>query len=670
MGHNSGNLRAVLLELFEGLPVLITSRPHFFSSGPDRERFYDRLRRPHVFRMGQPDRRDTIAHLRAYADTLALATKLNKIKDLYDPIGLAGKVLFLEMIKTSLPDLPEDHFDELVLYETYVKGALRRKVELLRDPGSVLDDAQLLEQMEKLLEKIAVAIHVSGEGSVDLRKFVAGYGGAAQLLWRASQADAVQSDDEDASVRIGGRSLLRRVDPDQRPDGEAGWVVDFFHRSMKEYFVAKALRRTLTAPDPFAAARALLLKTPVQPEILGFFKLLAGGDDGAATVLAALAHSARVGSGQDILGGGAISLYCAIGGQTKESDWRSLQLDGALLAGADFSESDLRGSTLRGADLSSADLTGADLRRSDLTDANLNAGGNIVALAPDVTPHHYFCLTQESGLGRIAVNADGTLRSSFIPLPYPLRGPGNLYILAEDVVLITTDSEFLIVEIGSGGSGQDGTAEEVARFRISSDFRSIAVVDQAFLGLLLDTESNKSEALLVDVRSGQIAWRISVPRGDCICGWFRDGIVIAYDSEAVICRADGNNSTTTIGTNFRVSGRNLSVCDHTVIAVTDDGRAAWLPMDGVTEVASVCGHSGAGTAVIAANRDVLSAGSDGSVALLRRDGDGIPVLVSRLERRLRCSGAKVDELTSDRELAVFLANGANGPGACMYPFRT
>ena len=391
-----------LLEFFEGLPVVIASRPHFFSSGPDRERFYDRLRRPHVFRMGQPDRRDTIAHLRAYADSLALAAKLNKIKDLYDPIGLAGKVLFLEMIKTSLPDLPEDQFDELVLYETYVKGALRRKVELLRDPGSVLEDAQLLDQMEKLLEKVAVAIHISGEGSVDLRKFVAGYGGAAQLLWRASQADAVQSENEDASVRIGGRSLLRRVDPEPRSDGEAGWVVDFFHRSMKEYFVAKALRRALTAPDPFAAARGLLLKTPIQPEILGFFKLLAGGDEDAATVLGALTHSARVGSGQDILGGGAISLYCAIGGQTKGSDWRSLQLDGALLARTNFSESDLRGSTLRGADLSSADLTGTDLRWSDLTDANLDAGGNIIALALDVTPHHYLCLTQEPGLGQSA----------------------------------------------------------------------------------------------------------------------------------------------------------------------------------------------------------------------------------------------------------------------------
>ena len=52
--------------------------------------------------MRQPDRRETVTHLRAYADSLDLAPKLNKIKEFYDPIGLAGKVLFLEMIKKTL----------------------------------------------------------------------------------------------------------------------------------------------------------------------------------------------------------------------------------------------------------------------------------------------------------------------------------------------------------------------------------------------------------------------------------------------------------------------------------------------------------------------------------------------------------------------------------------
>jgi hypothetical protein len=360
--------------------------------------------------MGQPDRRDTVAHLRAYADSLDLAPKLNKIEDLYDPIGLAGKVLFLEMIKKTLPELPEDRFDELVLYETYVRGALSRKIELLRDPGSAMHDADLLDGLEKLLEKIAVAIHVSGEGSVDLREFADHWGGAAQLLWHASQLDQAEgSSDDDAGARIGSRSLLRRVSP----ENDDRWLVDFFHRSMKEYFVAKALRRALNSPDAFAATRELLLRAPVQPEVLGFFRLLADADQDVA-ILASLAYSARVGSGQGILGGGAISLYHAVGGQFTGYDWRSLQLDGAILVGADLSGSDFQGSTLRAADLSSADFSGTDLTSADLTGANLDAGGNVISLTPDASAHRFLCLTEDCDLGRISVQADGSLKLSVI----------------------------------------------------------------------------------------------------------------------------------------------------------------------------------------------------------------------------------------------------------------
>ena len=58
-----------------------------------------------------------------------------------------------------------------MLYDTYVEVSLKRKIELLRDPSAALSDRELLEQLNKLLEKIAVAIHNSGEGGVNLRNF-------------------------------------------------------------------------------------------------------------------------------------------------------------------------------------------------------------------------------------------------------------------------------------------------------------------------------------------------------------------------------------------------------------------------------------------------------------------------------------------------------------------
>jgi hypothetical protein len=640
-----------LLELLDGLPVLVTSRPHFFASSADRDRFYDRLRKPHVFRMRQPARRDTVAHLRAYADSLDLTQKLNRIKELYDPIGLAGKVLFLDMIKKALPDLPEDHFDELVLYETYVEGALSRKIELLRDPESAAADADLLSSLRELLEMIAVAIHVSGEGSVDLREFTASWGGAARFLWRASELDPSAGDnDADADARIGSRSLLRRA----APENEERWLVEFFHRSMKEYFVAKALRRALDSPDPYVTARALLLKVPVEPEIAGFFRLLANEDQEAAIVLGSLAHSARTGSGQGLVGSGAISLYHAAGGGLAGGDWRSLELDGALLAGADLSHSDFRGSSLRSADLSSADLTGVDLRSADLTGANLDAGGPVISLAADAYPRRFLCLTQECELGRIAVQSDGTLRYTAVRLPRSLRWPGNIYLLAEDTVLVTAHSEFMIADIS------EVPAREVAYFRVSSDIASAAVVGRQFLGIRVEPRPADSEALLIGIADGQLRWRVPVFAGARAYEWLTDGLIVQSDTLLLLIHADSRvTRATPHDTETGPPTAALCVRGEQAITISDSGQLAWFPLGDVAgSGAALAVHHCAGTAVTAANGDVLSAGSDGSVALAQRRPDGTPVVAARVERRIRCAGARIEGMKGNREHAVFASNGA------------
>nr|WP_225954174.1 pentapeptide repeat-containing protein [Kibdelosporangium phytohabitans] len=641
------NKVASLLELLEGFPVLVTSRPHFFASSAERELFYDRLRRPHVFRMGQPDRRVTVDHLRAYADSLNLGQKLNKIKELYDPIGLAGKVLFLEMIKKTLPELPEDHFDELILYNTYVQGSLTRKKELLRDPASAMQDSDLIANLEKLLEMIAIRIHESGEGNVDLQEFVGSSGGAARILWHASRLDSIHQDsDADASARIGSRSLLRRVGSD-----DDRWLVDFFHRSMKEYFIAKALHRALRSADPFAETRRLLLQVPVQPEILGFFRLLVGHNQDAATVLASLTHSARVGFGHGLLGGGAISLYHAAGGQLAGLEWRSLQLDGAVLVGADLSGCDFQGSTLRGADLSSTDLTGADFRSADLTGANLDVGSSVISLAPDASPRAFFSLTKDCKLGRISFQADGSLKFSIIQLPRTLRWPDNVHLLKEDLVLVTAHSEFLIVDIS------EGTTTEIAYFRVLSELRSAAVVDQA-LGLLNEPEYGDSEALLIDIATSEVRWRVPVRVRGGVCSWLTNGILIAAEELLLLLRDDRSG---TMGPRDHEAPA-TAVCVHEdqVILATDDGRETWLSLNSLGKPeCTLAVHSGAGTAVTVADGTVLSSGVDGSLAVTARDTNGSPTVVTRVERRLLCTGARVEGMQGEREFDLFVANGAD-----------
>ena len=306
-----------------------------------------------------------------------------------------------------------------------------------------------------------------------------------------------------------------------------------------------------------------------------------------------------------ILGGGATSLYHAVDGQFTGYDWRSLQLDGAILADADLSGSDFQGSTLRAADLSSADLSDTDLTSADLTGANLDAGGNIISLTPDASPHRFLCLTEDCDLGRISVQADGSLKLSLIPLPRTLRWPENVYLLRKDFVLVTAHSEFLMIDIS------DGTATEVAYFRVSSDLRGVAVVDQKLLGLLFEPEDADCEALLIDIESGEARWRVPVQPGTNACGWFKHGLVTASGHQLLLFKKDRTTVPMSHG-DLELSGAAICVHDDRAILVIQHGREAWLPLDNTADPEhTLVVHHGASTTVAAANGDVLSSGPMG-----------------------------------------------------------
>jgi len=647
-----------LLEELAGIPVLVTSRPNFFGSERDRERFYDRLRRPVVFQLMQPDRVETVAHLRKYAEAHDLGSKLDRIKELYDPIGLAGKVLFLEMIKATLPDLPEDRFDERILYETYVDKSFRRKVELLRDPDSALTDAELFDQLVRLLEQVAAAIHSGGEGTVDLRKFLNEAGGAATVLWKAAEApdDGSVTREEDAAARVGGRSLLRRLRGPEE-DNEGTWLVDFFHRSMKEYFVARAIVRALGTDDPFAATRALLKEISIQPEIVAFFRLMSDELTDPAQVLSSIAHSARVDAGTGPLGGAAVSLYNAVQGDFTTQAWSDLNLDGALLLRANLAKVDLSRSTLRGASLASADLTGADLRGCDLTDANLGTGDVIVDLYSTAAPGTYIGLTSGSALTRIKVDHEQSMSVHDVMESVALRWPRRLLGLTEDVLVAVGDAQASVVRLGAR------TGELVAHFRVANSVRSVDMVGETLLGLLLADEYGGARAVLVDLIDGGVQWLRDVPPDTADCRWTSDA-VITRSSDGLVCRPFDEKSSILVS-NPQVTCHRLGaspeegVCTALDVLYGTSGGwvGSWKLQEPKRSDDPPSGHSSPVTALAWRGQTVLSTSTDGAIALwdilesgLRRAGVA--------ERRLRCEGAWVANLAGEREKQLFVANGA------------
>jgi hypothetical protein len=647
-----------LLEELSGISVLVTSRPNFFGSERDRERFYDRLRRPAVFQLSQPSRQETIDHLRMYAETNALGGKLDRIKELYDPIGLAGKVLFLEMIKATLPDLPEDRFDERILYETYIENSFRRKVELLRDPDATLTDSELFDHLVGLLERVAVAVHSAGEGTVDLRHFLDDAGGAAHLLWKsATSANDDETHEDDAATRIGGRSMLRRLRT-SGGDNEGEWLVDFFHRSMKEYFVARAISRALVAEDAFGETRSLLREMTLQPEIVDFFRLMSDDLSEAAPVLSSIAHSARLDANSGTLGGSAISLFNAVDGNFADQSWNELNLDGALLTKARLANVDFRGSRLRGASLVAADLTGADLRGCDMTDANLGTGEAIVSLIASQTSGTYFGLTAESGLIRVNLNRSRSMAFHDLSTSLELRWPQRLLEISEDILVAVGGSELAIARLDAN------TAATLAHFRIANAIRSVQLVDQHSLILLIGSESDRAEVVRVDLNTAEVEWSLPVPNDTVDIEWTSDSVITRSTSRLVWRVPDYEPEELITNAHITCHGPAEGSSAEGIPSLLFGTSDGWIGRAGIKTGAH--DHDSARftepspiTALAVHTNTVMSATASGTLSLWDVEGPALN-RVGTAERRLRCEGALVDDLRGPHERALLVSNGASG----------
>jgi hypothetical protein len=270
---NLRDIRSCLTELF-GSKVLITSRQRLGEDSRTWTRTLDRMGDPVVMRIAPVSVSQQMQHLEQFAADRALTQKLTRLRRLYDPIGLAAKPLFLEMVEETLRDLPDDTFSETILYDTYIDRTLQRKAEFLADPDDLLTDSELVENLKDLLEDIAVQLHETDHPYVNLRDYHPPGGQTlAETLWRMSgptvpAQPSGASAHEDAASRLGIRTLLKPV---TAPDADL-WPVSFFHKSMQEYFVARAIvRRLHSDPD---GARRILSAAPLSAEITRFAAML------------------------------------------------------------------------------------------------------------------------------------------------------------------------------------------------------------------------------------------------------------------------------------------------------------------------------------------------------------------------------------------------------------
>ena len=198
---NNLRLLADCVRFFADSKLLVTSRTHYFETSRMQAQFHEQLERPQVARLAPLALAKRIKHLDTYARRNGLLSKFERIRRLYDPIGLAGKPLFLQMMKETLPNLPDDDFDEAVLYETSIMNSLRRKAEMLEDKSMRTLRDEAIQGMMQLLESLAKELLINDGRPVDLREFGGQRIDIARVLWKMSVSDAGDEQAQDALAR-------------------------------------------------------------------------------------------------------------------------------------------------------------------------------------------------------------------------------------------------------------------------------------------------------------------------------------------------------------------------------------------------------------------------------------------------------------------------------------
>jgi len=638
---------------FNGSKLLVTSRTHFFESTRMQERLLEQLDQPAVARVAQLPLSSRIGYLHAHAERKGLSAKLERIRRLYDPIGLAAKPLFLQMIKETLSRLPDDHFDEIVLYETSVRDSLERKSELLVDDGMYTLEREAIEGMLELLESVAVEMLKNGGQPVDLRAFSEGKLDIARVLWKMSEADAGPAQSQDARARLGMRSLLKPF-PDE--GGSGAWPVAFCHRSMSEYFVAQALVRALR--DDERAARDLLSAVILRPEIVDFAGVLinkAGDATALGRTLAAFARAAVKGTSTGYLGGNAITLAYRAQQKPDDPGWVGLDLCYADLSGADLAGADFSNSLLRYASLDNAYLSGANLTGCDLTGARIEETAQVTCVAPG---------RQDGSV--LACYGDGTIREWDLggsrPIPRKLfDGIGGLRSAAwgpYDDLIVIDGPELSLWTITADGAVRNG------------DFHVRGGIEQVrFTGGAVSftrTDQNQRIAVSVDCERATIAVGLQLVNPG--------PVAFAADQTAALITAGNHVAIAKPGRPDPVP-ITIPAADVTAIDLRHDepGVVQLVVGDGEGHVsllrvpvtgdppaagpeATLQPHSGPVlSATFLPQGRVATGGTDRNLIVCEWEDDGQFRAVHELKLTLTCQGVKTAGVQGDRERLVLEA---------------
>ncbi len=395
--------------------IIITCRTPFFEELTQREYLKHKLGNPQIFYIAPFDKREVYEKLENLAIDSVQKLNLHRLSQMHDPIGLARKPLFLKMVTETISVPDSDFSSETAIYQSYIDNCLNNesKLELLESNGQHTFGAELKAGLLEIMERIAMEIHLAPQEYVCLRSLrdtltssAPDTSKFAHLLWKQVVDERVEG--EDAVHRIGVRSLLhKRTDRVNDCDSDA-WPVEFCHRSIREYFVARRIEKALR--KGVSETRKIVERVDFNHEILRFTAELMkkSGHDYQRTLrdlsLMSRIEGNQQSSSQDgrlrsaRLGRTAVTLLYSWLGRLPENDWSTMVLDGAQLSGADLTGKNFRNTSLKSANLNNVVFVDADFRRADLSGVRLEETGEVCSIAVPLNLDGFFAAYSDGSI--------------------------------------------------------------------------------------------------------------------------------------------------------------------------------------------------------------------------------------------------------------------------------
>ncbi len=652
------NIKALLgcLDDFNDCKILVTSRTHFFHNRKDAQRLLTRTGSAPIYYLAPIGRNQVVGNVAGSIAGTDRQELLRRLETMNDPIGLASKPLFLEMLKQVLgaKDLPTD-LDIVKLYERYIDLSLNRKQDLLDDPNLSLSPAEIVRNLKKLLGRIAVQLQQSGKDYVLLRQLAVEFRQPfAKLLWNLSGVDTLS---DDAQSRVGARSLLGRV---LRPDFEEEWPVDFCHRSMREYFVAVQLCEAIE--NGVDAAEKFLQEVPLNHEILEFAaeRWRQSSNGSVKQILLEIIQRAVPSCESRRMGGYALTLLYRLEPHLpREFSWEAKVFDGADLENADLSGLNFRGSSFRDANLANINFEQANFEECDLTNVRIEETTPVLALARDPSCEHV-----------VAAYRDGILRQWHLKpgSRTPSTNVGTLTLTSGCAVgvhesgqrWLNTDREWTFLTSGNDEtwtySGHFSIKKEVHSVRFQPPFLVFAESDEKDLIHVVAVDLDRHTKLRLIQRNASRHFAAlgmsAVVWSDAEVGFRITQVAMADGKTDLILQCDEPTCLDT----YRLKEDTYLIGGGTGKGVVHAWRVN--TRDGVLRSEKILEsrvHEGVVTAVAFVDGSRLSSGgSDCAVVVLRwlQDGDISGNIERRLQLKMRCRGLRIEGLRGDKEYGL------------------